>query len=159
MLDGPVLGVSHTQCEVVLNPPHAATVLCSQRQSLSGVWRFGRLVFSQQKGRERALRVTRGAGMRVSRVKANVMRLAANCACVCMRACVFGCCTVRTGPRLILKCQSPTAAHCSCSLQHFISLHHYLFSLFPSLWLTEVGKANGDVQECGSSSETENDHI
>lgn len=91
---------------VVFDTPHAASpvegTVCQECEALAGCFSVSR--------RER---VTGGAGMRVSRVKANVRHSPPKCACVWMRACVFGSRNVKIVPQLILKCQSPTAAHCS----------------------------------------------
>lgn len=64
--------ISLVQREVVFESfSHSHITLYSEAEFV-GVRGFGRRIFSQQKGREREFRVTGGAKMRASRVKANV---------------------------------------------------------------------------------------
>lgn len=158
MLDKPVSGFHSWSCSESHSRSH--TTLQSKAEFV-GVWSFGRLIFSQQKGREReSLEWLEGLRWERAEWKQMSETLTAKSACVCLCVCVFGSRTVITGPRLILKCQSPTAARCSYLVYHFISLLSSLyFSLFPSLWLTEVWRGNGDVQERWSASQTESHHI
>lgn len=97
MLDGPASGLHSTNVSCF---HYSSRSLSSRRQSLSGVWSFG----SQQEGVWRDWRGWDESETSESKCQRHSPP---------KRARVFGSRTVIIVPQLILKCQSPTAAHCS----------------------------------------------
>lgn len=136
------LWVSHVEREGFQNPHHAATLLSSQRRSLSGS--LAGWFFSQQKGVRGSLERLEGLRRAWAEWKQMSGALDAKCACVCLRVCVQQPCSALT---------------CFTTPMSFRHGDTYSSLLSPPFWLTEVWERSRDVQECRSASETENHHI
>lgn len=136
MLDGPVSNVKLFR--IPLTQPHHSSV----RRRVCRSEKLWQADFHPSVERERAsLEWLEGLRWERAEWKQMSEMLAAKCACVwlrvCVSACVFGSRTVITGPRLILKCQSPTAVRSSFTT--LISFPSVLTIISLSIILTDRG--------------------
>lgn len=147
MLNGPVSGFHLFSVKLFLNPFHTATSLFIQKQSLLE-WEALADGFSVNRrgGREREFRVTGGAKMRASRVKANVKD--SQCQ-VCVRTLVrvrFVCECVwlpysHNRPVVSLK-----TLKSSCFLLHLLLLTPYFLASYFSLALRHYAWQRSEKQ-------------
>lgn len=138
--------VSLVKCRVVLNPSHTTILLFSLRQSLSECEALAGW-FSVNRRGESEFRVTEGAEMRASRVKANVRDTCCQvcvCACAYARMPVWMCVWLPYSPTINFKMPK---SNCCSLLVLVLMLYFSLLSSLTDRGLKQIWRCSG-TQGC-----------